>query len=79
MLFRKLVKNFASKVTALECTKTPKALGCYSKAIKVDLGGSSMIFCSGSIGLCPKTGELISDDVVDQTVCAMNNIKLLLE
>jgi 2-iminobutanoate/2-iminopropanoate deaminase len=66
-------------IERLDSSKTPKAIGPYSKATRVDIGNIYMIFCSGSIGVNPESGNLVSDDVADQTKQAMENIKNLLE
>jgi len=54
--------------------KAPKPIGPYSQA--VEAGG--YVFCSGQIGLDPKTGELV-DGVVAQTNKALTNLKEVLE
>ena len=72
-------KKSGNPISSLSCTKTPPAIGPYSKATKVNLGNYSMIFCSGSIGVVKETGELISADVGEQTKQTMENIKNLLE
>ena len=52
----------------------PGAIGPYSQAIKA--GG--MVFCSGQIPIDPATGEFVSDDVAEQTVQVMENLKAVL-
>ncbi len=66
-------------IQSLDSSKTPKAIGPYSKATRVDLGNANMIFCSGSLGVNPENGNLVSEDVSDQTKQAMENVKNLLE
>jgi 2-iminobutanoate/2-iminopropanoate deaminase len=66
-------------IEGLDSSKTPKAIGPYSKATRVDIGNIYMIFCSGSIGVNPESGNLVSEDVSEQTKQAMENIKNLLE
>jgi 2-iminobutanoate/2-iminopropanoate deaminase len=66
-------------IEALDSTGTPKAIGPYSKATRIDMGSLYMICISGNIGLDPKTGELVSDDVSDQTRQLLDNMKNLLE
>jgi 2-iminobutanoate/2-iminopropanoate deaminase len=38
-----------------------------------------MIYCSGCIGMLRETKALISDDVGDQTRCALENMRYILE
>ncbi|SFM50759.1 RidA family protein [Thermodesulforhabdus norvegica] len=52
----------------------PAPVGPYSQAIRVN----DMVFLSGQIGLNPRTGKLISEDVKDQTEQALKNIEALL-
>ena len=87
-LFYKIIqKNFnirkmdtkSFKFEALNSTKTPSAIGPYSKATKVEMGDKYMIFTSGSLGNDPVTGELVSQDVVGQTKQCLENLKNLLE
>lgn len=71
--------NGKVKIESLDSTNTPKAIGPYSKATRVDMGDKCMIFCSGSLGSDPKTGDLVSENVADQTKQALENLKNLLE
>lgn len=71
------MKKFA--IQSLDSSKTPKAIGPYSKATRVELGNADMIFCSGSLGVNPESGNLVSKDVSEQTKQAMENLKNLLE
>lgn len=68
-----------SIIESLDSSKTPKAIGPYSKGTRVDLGNVYMIFTSGSIGTLPETGDMISEDVSEQTKQALENLKNLLE
>jgi len=80
MFVRRLAKNFSSKIKPLSCSKLGKPLGPYSKGIQVNMGSISMLYSAGSIGASLKTGgELISNDVGEQTTLAMDNLKALLE
>ena len=53
----------------------PAALGPYSHAVWT--GG--FLYCSGQVGIDPKTGVLAGDDVVSQAHQALENIKVLIE
>jgi len=85
-IFNKIKKSFYNitkmnsfKIESLDSSKTPKAIGPYSKATRVNLGETNMIFCSGSIGLDPISGNLVSEDVGEQTKQALENLKNILE
>jgi 2-iminobutanoate/2-iminopropanoate deaminase len=66
-------------IVALDSSGTPKVIGPYSKATRIDMGSLYMVLISGNIGLDPKTGDLVSDDPADQTRQLLDNIKNLLE
>src|SRR5512132_1569725 len=53
----------------------PKALGPYSQAIVA----GDLIFCAGQIALDPKTGEIVSGDIREQTRRALDNLAAVLE
>jgi len=53
----------------------PVALGAYSQAVKVN----DMIFLSGQLPISPKTNELISGSIAEQTVQVLTNIREILE
>jgi 2-iminobutanoate/2-iminopropanoate deaminase len=78
-LFTRKMNGNSIKIESLDSTKTPKAIGPYSKATRVDLGDKFMIFTSGSLGVEPVNGNLVSDEVVGQTKQALDNLKNLLE
>lgn len=54
--------------------ETPEPIGPYAQAVQY----GNTIFFSGQIGI-DRTGELVSEDVVEQTKQAMKNIGFLLE
>lgn len=52
---------------AINTNKAPKALpGIYNQAIVAN----GTVYCSGSIGMDPKTGELVKGDIQARTVCS---------
>lgn len=55
--------------------KAPAAIGPYSQATRKGPG----IFLSGQLGVDPATGELVSDDVQEQTRQALNNMLAVLD
>lgn len=56
----------------------PAAIGPYSQAVVVPVGGQRMVFCSGQIALDPKTGTMIEGDVSAQTRQALANLGAVL-
>lgn len=65
----------SSKKTAILTNQAPKPIGPYSQAVKV----GNMTFCSGQIPLDPKSGQVVSQDVHDQTRQVMDNLSAVLE
>ena len=57
--------------------KAPQALGPYNQAVsELKIG---LLFTSGQIGIVPKTGELVSPDIREQTHQVLRNLKSILE
>lgn len=48
----------------------PAAIGPYSQAIR----SGAMLFCAGQIPLDPATGQMVSDDIAEQTARVLENI-----
>lgn len=59
----------------LSSENAPKAIGSYSPASRID----NLIFTSGQLGLDPITGKLAGDDIEQQALQAMKNLKAILE
>ncbi len=59
---------------AITTDKAPRPIGPYSQAV---LSGG-LVFCSGQIGVDPRTAELASTGIAAQTARAMENIIALL-
>ncbi len=53
----------------------PAAVGPYSQAVRC----GNMLFCAGQIPLDPKTGQIISKDIGEQTRRVMENITAVLK
>jgi 2-iminobutanoate/2-iminopropanoate deaminase len=53
----------------------PKAIGPYSQGILV----GNMLFCSGQIPINPKTGELVSGSIEEQTCQVLDNLGAVLK
>jgi 2-iminobutanoate/2-iminopropanoate deaminase len=58
----------------IQSSEAPAAIGPYSQAIVT----GQFLFCSGQIPLDPKTGELVSDDVAEQTHRVLDNLGAVL-
>ena len=59
----------------IKTENAPKPIGPYNQAV---IAGNYM-FMSGQIALNPKTGDLILNNIVDETVQVMENLKAVLE
>ena len=55
--------------------KAPAAIGPYSQAVSV----GDLLFTSGQIALCPKSGEVVGTTIEEQTTQVMKNICAILE
>jgi 2-iminobutanoate/2-iminopropanoate deaminase len=64
-----------AKKKVIQTEKAPKAIGPYSQAIQA----GNFLFLSGQIPLDPKTGELVKEDIRQQTQRVLENIKGVLE
>ena len=56
-------------------SELPAALGPYSHAVWV----GDFLYCSGQVGIDPKSGTLAGDDVLSQAHQALENIRVLIE
>ena len=59
----------------IKTEKAPKAVGPYSQAIKVN----DTVVVSGQLPIDPATGCFPSEDVQEQTIQSLENIKAILE
>lgn len=55
--------------------EAPEAIGPYSQAVEV----GDLVFISGQIPLDPKSMEIVSEDVADQTHQVMKNLEAILK
>ena len=62
-------------INKISTDKAPKAIGPYSQAILC--GG--MLYTSGQIALSPESGELVGDNISEQTEQIMQNLAAVLE
>jgi 2-iminobutanoate/2-iminopropanoate deaminase len=58
--------------------QAPAAIGPYSQAVVLAVGGQRMVFCSGQIALDPATGTVIEGDVSAQTRQVLDNLSAVL-
>jgi len=56
-------------------SEAPAAIGPYSQAVQA----GSLLFVSGQIPIDPRTGELVSGNIAEQTTRVMQNIKVITE
>ena len=56
-------------------TDAPAAVGPYSQAVRV----GSLVFCAGQIPLDPKTGQIVSEDIAEQTRRVLDNVTAVLK
>ena len=61
------------KVT-ITTASAPEAIGPYSQAV----ASGQLVFCSGQVALDPASGELVSDDVSEQTKRCLENLGAVL-
>ena len=61
-------------INKISTDKAPKAIGPYSQAILC--GG--MLYASGQIALSPESGELVGDNIAEQTEQIMKNLSAVL-
>jgi 2-iminobutanoate/2-iminopropanoate deaminase len=59
----------------ISTTEAPAAIGPYSQAVRV----GSMVFCAGQIPLDPKSGQIVSEDVAEQTRRVLDNVTAILK
>lgn len=66
--------------TAVHTDQAPQAIGPYSQATVVDLGGGSrMVFTAGQIALDPQTMEIVAGGIEEQTGQVVANLTAVLE
>jgi 2-iminobutanoate/2-iminopropanoate deaminase len=59
----------------ISTTEAPAAIGPYSQAVRV----GSMIFCAGQVPLDPKSGNIVSEDIAEQTRRVLDNVTAILK
>jgi 2-iminobutanoate/2-iminopropanoate deaminase len=63
-----------SQIKTIHTAGAPAAFGPFSQAVRTD----TLVFATGQLPLDPATGEVVSDDVREQTRQVMNNLKAIL-
>ena len=58
----------------ISTSEAPAAIGPYSQAVRA----GSMIFCAGQVPLDPKTGQIVSQDIAEQTRRVLENVAAIL-
>jgi len=61
-------------IKAIKTADAPAAFGPFSQGVKA----GTLVFATGQLPLDPVTGEIVSDDVREQTRQVMNNLKAIL-
>jgi 2-iminobutanoate/2-iminopropanoate deaminase len=61
--------------TVVHTENAPKAIGPYSQAIRTDLA----VYTAGQLGVNPSTGDLVSNDIEQQTRQALQNLQNVLQ
>lgn len=56
-------------------SKAPAAVGPYSQGVST----GNLIFTSGQLPIVPETGELLKDDIKEETLQSLKNVKAILE
>lgn len=64
--------------SSVRTAQAPAAIGPYSQAVVVPVGGQRMVFCSGQIAIDPETGAVVEGDVAAQTRRALDNLGAVL-
>jgi 2-iminobutanoate/2-iminopropanoate deaminase len=60
--------------TEIKAKNAPSAIGPYSQAVEID----GFIYCSGQIGVNPKTGEIVKGGIKEQTKQIFENLTKIL-
>jgi len=59
----------------ISTAEAPAAIGPYSQAVRT----GAMIFCAGQVPLDPKTGQIVSEDISEQTRRVLDNLMAVLK
>ena len=59
----------------ISTTEAPAAIGPYSQAVRA----GSLVFCAGQVPLDPKSGQIVSEDITEQTRRVLDNVMAILK
>src|SRR5204863_74745 len=59
----------------ISTTDAPAAIGPYSQAVRA----GSLVFCAGQVPLDPKTGQIVSEDILEQTKRVLDSVTAILK
>jgi 2-iminobutanoate/2-iminopropanoate deaminase len=59
----------------ISTNEAPAAIGPYSQAVRA----GSVVFCAGQIPLDPKSGQMVSGDITEQTRRVLDNVAAILK
>ncbi len=59
----------------ISTSEAPAAVGPYSQAVRI----GSTVYCAGQIPLDPKSGQIVSKDISEQTRRVLDNISAILK
>src|SRR6476661_7576215 len=59
----------------ISTTEAPAAIGPYSQAVRA----GSLVFCAGQVPLDPKSGQIVSEDITEQTKRVLDSVTAILK
>ena len=59
----------------ISTTDAPAAIGPYSQAVRA----GSLVFCAGQVPLDPRTGQILSEDIQEQTRRVLDSVTAILK
>ena len=59
----------------ISTTEAPAAIGPYSQAVRA----GSFVFCAGQVPLDPQSGQIVSEDITEQTRRVLDNVTAILK
>src|SRR5256885_16469651 len=59
----------------ISTTEAPAAIGPYSQAVRA----GSLVFCAGQVPLDPKTGQMVSEAIQEQTRRVLDSVTAILK
>ncbi|CAF0874684.1 unnamed protein product [Adineta ricciae] len=74
IVHKEKLDDYDVKKKVISTPDAPKPIGPYNQAVQINY----ILFLSGQIGINPATGQLVSDDVRNQTQQVFRNIQAVL-